>query len=131
MSKLLVTIGIFCIIYFLFKLIKKGNLKKIKSTSDEIFFNEFQRKFGISNYSIIVEERKRFSNYFNIDRRKIGVDLKLNVLVKVCELAGGYIALNDIVYDLHELGYHEKVEKIILPDTVGEIIYLFLVLRNK
>jgi hypothetical protein len=99
--------------------------------SVDVFVEEFKNRFGLDDYEEIVREREELAKYFNIDRQRIDIDVNVNDLAKSFGTTGGYLAVNDIIYDLYDLNCSDSVKGVELPETAGGLINLFLSLKAK
>lgn len=131
MSKEIIVILIAVTIYFFNKIYFRWRLSLLKNEPDSSFVNNFQKKYSCCYYDDIIEVRKIVAKYFRVPAEKLAFDLKINELSKSCVLSPSYsLAISDIIYDLHEMDDSNKAIDIVLPETAGELIYIFLTSRN-
>ena len=61
----------------------------------------------------------------------MGVHLRVSALSTVCVFSPSFgLALNDIIYNLHEMDSRKALADISVPETIGELVHLILELRN-
>lgn len=129
MSELIIVVAVAFLFYLLFRTISKHNERKLPLVSDDVFVEEFKNQYGVDDYEEIVKERENLAKYFNIDRQRIGININVNDFAKSFGTTGGYVAVNDIIYDLYDLNCSDSVKDIELPETAGGLINLFLSLK--
>lgn len=117
-------------LYIFYKASFMWRSRELQSLPDKEFLFAFSSKYPSFDLNEILRERNEVAKYFGLPPNKINVNLKITDLSKICNTIRFNLAINDIIYDLQESGYKKGVGKFEIPETIGDLIYAFLILRS-
>ncbi len=132
MPKELVVILVAIALYVLFSAHRAWKAGGLRDISDDEFVSDFLDRYPSASPEQILATRNEVGKYFGLPARKLGVHLRVSDLSRVCAFSPSFgLAINDIIYDLHELDNRKALADISIPETIGELVHVFLQVKGK